>query len=208
MDYRLLTDEELIIEIRENRSDAMDYLIDKYRNLVKRETREVYMIGADSEDLMQEGMIGLFKAIRDYDGDKNASFYTFAVICIKRQIYSAVTRSNRKKNAPLNNYISFYSKEEGDHSSVLDTLQAEDTSNPETNMLNQERLGGLLDKINTRLSKLEREVLNFYLEGLSYGEIAKRIQKPEKSMLIRGGKIEGMLTKAAAKKLMQDENIG
>lgn len=182
MDYKKMTDEELIAEVRKQQPDAMDYLLDKYRNLVKRETREIYIIGADSEDLMQEGMIGLFKAIRDFDVDKNSSFYTFASLCIKRQIYTAVTSSNRKKHAPLNNYISFYSGEGGECNAVINTLVAEEESNPETNVLIQERVGGLMEKIDTRLSKYERCVLTLYLDGLSYMEIAERLDKTEKSI--------------------------
>lgn len=177
-----MTDEELIAEVRKQQPDAMDYLLDKYRNLVKRETREVYIIGADSEDLMQEGMIGLFKAIRDFDIDKNSSFYTFASICIKRQIYTAVTSSNRKKHAPLNNYVSFFSEEGGEHNAIIDTLAAEEESNPETNILIQEQVGGLMEKIDTRLSKYEHNVLTLYLDGLSYMEIAERLDKTEKSI--------------------------
>ena len=182
MNYKELSDEQLIGVIRQGDKTAMDYLIDKYRNLVKREIREVYMIGADSEDLMQEGMIGLFKAIRDYNEERKASFYTFALLCIKRQVYSAVTSSNRKKNAPLNNYISFYAEDDEEYHRLIDTLIAEDESNPEINVLNRERVGGLMNKIETSLSKLEREVLAQYLDGLSYAEIAEKLEKPEKSI--------------------------
>lgn len=182
MDYKNITDEDLIIRIREDDTDAMDYLIDKYRNLVKRETREVYMIGADSEDLVQEGMIGLFKAIRDYTPDRNTSFYTFAALCIKRQIYTAVTSSNRKKNAPLNNYISFYAEDEDGYSKIIDSLVAEDESDPERSVILKERLGGLLERIDSDLSIFEKEVLKLYLDGHSYAEIAGSLSKPEKSI--------------------------
>jgi RNA polymerase sporulation-specific sigma factor len=177
-----MSDEQLIEEVRRQQPDAMDYLIDKYRNLVKRETREVYIIGADSEDLMQEGMIGLFKAIRDFDDNRNASFYSFASLCIKRQIFTAVATSNRKKHAPLNNYISFYSEGNEEYKTMIDSLAAVEESNPETNMLIQERLGGLMEKIETRLSKYERSVLNLYLDGKSYLDIAEELGKTEKSI--------------------------
>lgn len=180
--YQGLSDEEIIIRIRENDTDAMDHLIDRYRNLVRKETREVYMIGADSEDLVQEGMIGLFKAIRDYTPDKKASFYTFASLCIKRQIYSAVTSSNRKKNAPLNNYVSFYADDHDGYSRLIDSLVAEDESDPEASVLLQERLRGLIAKIESDLSKFERTVLDLYLDGQSYTEIAKKLSKTEKSI--------------------------
>ena len=106
------TDEELISAYRSGDAGALDLLMNKYRNLVKREMREMFIIGADAEDLMQEGMIGLFKAVQDYDAAKNSSFYTFAAICVKRQIYKAVTMSNRLKHGPLNGYVSFYANEE------------------------------------------------------------------------------------------------
>ncbi|MDD6331974.1 MAG: RNA polymerase sporulation sigma factor SigH [Clostridium sp.] len=182
MNYEGLTDEELIRQIRNQDSAAMDYLLDKYRNMVKRETREIYIIGADSEDLMQEGMIGLFKAIRDYNEDKKCGFHTFATLCVKRQICTAVTSSNRKKHYPLNHYVSFYSQDEETNSSVMDMLAAEDMSNPETNLLIQERLGGIMEQIDTVLSKYERQVLEMYLDGCSYGQIAETLGKPEKSI--------------------------
>lgn len=182
MNFEKLSDEELIEEIRKQNTAAMDYLLDKYRNLVKRETREIYIIGADSEDLMQEGMIGLFKAIRDFDEGKNSSFCTFASLCIKRQIYTAVTSSNRKKHLPLNNYISFYTEDGEDYNAVMNMLAAEEDSNPEMTVLLQERIGGLMDKIRYALSKYERSVLNLYLDGLSYTEIGEALGKPEKSI--------------------------
>lgn len=182
MNYMEFTDEELIERIRRQDHSAMDYLLDKYRNMVKRETREIYIIGADSEDLMQEGMIGLFKAIRDYNEDKNCSFHTFASLCVKRQIFTAVTTSNRKKHYPLNHYISFYSQDEETNSSVMDILAAAENSNPESNLLMQEQMGGLVDKMDTMLSKYERKVLELYLDGLSYGQIAEELDKTEKSI--------------------------
>lgn len=181
MNYAEMTDEELITQIRAQDREAMDFLLDKYRNVVKRETREIYIIGADSEDLMQEGMIGLFKAIQVYNKDKNCSFHTFAVLCVKRQICTAVTSSNRKKHYPLNHYISFYSQDGENNSAVMD-LPAEDNSNPEANLLMQEKMGGLVNKMDTILSKYERRVLELYLEGLSYSKIAEHLGKSEKSI--------------------------
>lgn len=182
VNYKEMSDEALIIEIRKQNNGAMDYLLDKYRNLVKRETREIYIIGADSEDLMQEGMIGLFKAIRDFNVEKNSSFFTFASICIKRQICTAVTMSNRKKHSPLNNYISFYAEDGDDYNTVMNTIAAQEDSNPEANVLLKERMGGLYDKIEHMLSKYEQSVLNLYLDGLSYTEIADHLEKTEKSI--------------------------
>ena len=104
--YEDLTDVELIIRSREGQSDITDYLMEKYKDLVKVKARSMYILGADNDDLIQEGMIGLFKAIRDYDAGRDASFYTFAELCISRQIYTAVQASRRQKHIPLNNYIS------------------------------------------------------------------------------------------------------
>lgn len=182
MNYVGLTDEELVEQIRMQNHGAMDYLLDKYRNMVKRETREIYIIGADSEDLMQEGMIGLFKAIRDYNEEKQCSFHTFARLCVKRQICTAVTTSNRKKHYPLNHYISFYSQDEETNSTVMDVLAAAENSNPESNLLMQEQVGGLVNKMDTLLSKYERKVLELYLDGLSYGRIGEELGKTEKSV--------------------------
>ncbi len=182
MNYTDLTDEELVEKIRMKDHDAMDYLLDKYRKVVKRETREVYIIGADDEDLVQEGMIGLFKAIRDYDRERQCSFHTFATLCIKRQICTAVTTSKRKKHYPLNHYISIYSQDEETNSPVMDRLAAGDTSNPEMNLLLQEQMGGLFSKMDSLLSHYERQVLELYLDGISYHKIAETLGKTEKSV--------------------------
>lgn len=181
MDFENMTDEAIIFQIREDNHEAMDYLLDKYRNMVKRESREVYLIGADSEDLVQEGMIGLFKAVRDYSDNKGCSFRTFALLCVKRQICTAVTSSNRKKHYPLNTYISIYSQDK-EEVSLLDMLAAQEYSNPESNMLLQEKLGGILEKIETALSRYERQVLELYLDGQAYGKIAEQLGKSEKSV--------------------------
>lgn len=181
MNFENMTDEEIIFQIREDNHEAMDYLLDKYRNMVKRESREVYLIGADSEDLVQEGMIGLFKAVRDYSDNKGCSFRTFALLCVKRQICTAVTSSNRKKHYPLNTYISIYSQDK-EEVSLLDMLAAQEYSNPESNMLLQEKLGGILEKIETALSRYERQVLELYLDGQAYGKIAEQLGKSEKSV--------------------------
>ena len=108
--YSLLTDEELIDRLREGHEDIRDYLMEKHKNLVRKKARAMYLMGGDSDDLIQEGMIGLYKAIRDYDGSRGASFHTFAELCISRQLYSAVEASRRQKHQPLNFYVSIYDK--------------------------------------------------------------------------------------------------
>ena len=154
--------------------------IDYYPSLI---SFALYYVGDKTiaEDLVQEGMIGLFKAIRDYEQGRDCSFRTFAVLCVKRQICTAVTRSNRKKHYPLNTYISFYSQDKADVS-LMDILAAEECSDPEANLLMQEKLGGILEKINTLLSRYEHRVLELYLNGQSYGQIAEELGKSEKSV--------------------------
>ena len=109
--YESMTDEELIDSLREGEAPIMDYICNKYKNLVRREAKSMFILGADTEDLIQEGMIGLFKAVRDYDSGRDASFFTFAQLCISRQMYTAVQASKRKKHLPLNTYVSLDSQE-------------------------------------------------------------------------------------------------
>lgn len=184
-DLEQMTDDEIIEVIREGNNEAIDFLMNKYRGLVKKETRTMYIIGADAEDLMQEGMIGLFKAVRDYQPDNKASFCTFAKLCIERQIYNAVKASNRKKHSPLNSYVSLYSTilNEDKEISLADTLPASDTkSNPEKMVIDQERVNMLQLGIQERLSDFEKEVLDLYLEGLAYSDIANQLTKDTKSI--------------------------
>ena len=131
MDYTTHNDEEIIALIQNGEADATEYMLKKYFPLVKKSIRTLYLIGADTEDLSQEGMIGLFKAIQSFQPNNNASFYTFAKLCIDRQIYSAIKASNRKKHSPLNSYISFYSKINEDEMELIDNLEAGIDSNPE-----------------------------------------------------------------------------
>lgn len=183
--YDDLDDDNIILLVRDKDHEAMDYLLEKYRPLVKRMSRTMYIMGADSEDLVQEGMIGLFKAIRDYNIEKSASFYGFAKMCIERQIYSAVTASNRKKHSPLNSYVSIYSdvedKEEG-ASMFGELLEAGNDSNPEARFIGKEELSAIQEAINTRLSDFEKKVLELYLEGLAYSDIASQVDKSIKSI--------------------------
>ncbi|MGN0497310.1 MAG: sigma-70 family RNA polymerase sigma factor [Lachnospiraceae bacterium] len=184
MDYTPYTDEELIICSHNGDSDATEYLLKKYSPLVKKSIRTLYLIGADTEDLMQEGMIGLFKAIQHYElnEEKNASFYTFAKLCIHRQIYSAIKASNRKKHLPLNSYISFYSTVNESDSELIENLEAGNDSNPEHVILDRENTSFIEDVLVARLSKMEQNVLHMYLEGNSYTEIAGVLNKTPKSI--------------------------
>ena len=172
MNYEQYTDEELIHKIRNGQQEATEYLLKKYSPLVKKSTRTLYLIGADTEDLVQEGMIGLFKAIQNYQPDSDSSFYTFAKICIDRQIYSAIKAFNRKKHTPLNTYISFYSKNGEAESELIDNLEADHNSNPESIILDRENTLQIEKLLTANLSKLEQAILPLYLEGKSYADIA------------------------------------
>lgn len=182
MNYTTLQDEEIISLIHNGQSDATEYLLKKYAPLVKKSIRTLYLIGADTEDLSQEGMIGLFKAIQGYQTDNSASFYTFAKLCIDRQIYSAIKASNRKKHIPLNSYISFYSKINEDEIELIDNLEAGNDSNPEQIILDRENTMNIEEILNVHLSKMEKQVLSLYLQGKSYADIGAELGKPGKSI--------------------------
>lgn len=182
MDYKEHTDEEIILLIQKGDKDATEYLLKKYSPLVKKSIRTLYLIGADTEDLSQEGMIGLFKAIQNYHSNNSASFYTFAKLCIDRQIYSAIKASKRKKHSPLNTYISFYSKTNTEDTKLIDNLEAGSNSNPEHIILDRESTIHIENLLKEHLSKLEKEVLPLYLEGMPYSEIAALLGKSSKSI--------------------------
>lgn len=182
MNFEKNTDEELILLIRNGNEDATEYLLKKYTPLVRKSSRTLYLIGADTEDLSQEGMIGLFKAIQNYQEDTTASFYTFARLCIDRQIYSAIKASNRKKHSPLNSYISFYSQLNEDDAPLIDNLEADNNSNPEQIILERENASHFMDLLQSHLSKMEKAVLPLYLDGQSYADIAASLNKPMKSI--------------------------
>lgn len=180
--YQNLKDEELIEQLRLGDAKIMDFILDKYKPLVRKKANAMYLIGGDTDDLIQEGMIGLFKAIRDFSKEKESSFYHFAELCISRQIYTAVEASNRKKHAPLNTYISLYSGTNEDGVVLADSLMAGLEENPEQMMIDQESMALFLEQLKERLSKLEREVLDCYLAGLNYQQIAEQMGKNPKSI--------------------------
>ncbi len=183
--YEDLTDVELIIRSREGQSDITDYLMEKYKDLVKVKARSMYILGADNDDLIQEGMIGLFKAIRDYDAGRDASFYTFAELCISRQIYTAVQASRRQKHIPLNNYISLYGNvsENADDEEryLIDALQPTGDLSPEELVIDRENMSVLEQRIEESLSAFEKQVLDLYVTGMSYVQIARVLGRDEKS---------------------------
>ncbi len=182
MDYTNYQDEEIIAFVKDGHCDATEYLLKKYAPLVKKSIRTLYLIGADTEDLSQEGMIGLFKAIQGYNPTNNASFFTFAKLCINRQIYSAIKTSNRKKHSPLNSYVSFHSKMNEDEMELIDNLEAGKDSNPEQIILDRESTTNIESILEEHLSKMEKQVLSFYLDGKSYNEIATLLNKTPKSI--------------------------
>lgn len=180
--YQKLSDEALIKELRRGDTAIMDYVLDKYKPLVRKKANAMYLIGGETDDLIQEGMIGLFKAIRDYRETKESSFFHFAELCITRQMYSAVEASNRKKHAPLNSYVSFYSETMEEGKTVADLLATGDSDDPEQLLIEQENLDQFLQQMRQSLSKMERQVLDAYLSGENYIQIAEEMNKKPKSI--------------------------
>lgn len=183
-DYPDYTDETLIICIRHGDSDAQDYLISKYKNLVKVKARAYFIIGADKEDIIQEGMIGLYKAIRDFNSEKQVSFYSFAELCVTRQIITAIKAATRQKHIPLNSSISLnrtISDTESENT-YIDVLMEYRSVNPEDVFISREEKNLIEECIEEVLSVMECRVLNLFLQGKSYIEIARIISKDEKSI--------------------------
>ena len=185
--YKGLTDEELISLSKEGDQDAVEILLTKYKTMVLGKARSMYILGGDSDDLLQEGMLGLFKAVRDYDSGRDASFRTFAQLCVTRQMYTAVTASGRKKHLPLNSAISLSqssaNEQDDDETSdaLLDHLPADESFNPEEYLIGRENLEQLEEWIGQELSDFEKQVLELRLTGLGYVEIAHVLNRDEKS---------------------------
>jgi RNA polymerase sporulation-specific sigma factor len=180
--YDEYTDEELISMMRGQDADGiMEHLMEKYKPLVRKKTNAMYLIGGETEDLIQEGMIGLFKAVRDFREDKDSSFCHFAKLCIDRQLYSALSASNRKKHQPLNTYVSL-SAEEAENGVPLENFLAGGEDNPEDVVIRQELWSEFQKKLWDNLSNMEQRVLRLYLDGNSYIQIAERMDKTPKSV--------------------------
>ncbi len=179
-----MTDEEIVSVAREGNEDALEYIFRKFRPQVARKANSYFMAGADKEDLIQEGMIGLFKAIRDYRDDKEASFRSFAELCITRQIITAVKSASRLKHSPLNSYVSLDKpiKEDNYDSTLLNIIAQGSSSNPEDIIIGKENMEQVEIKMEEVLSKLECQVLSMYLKGKSYNEIAVILKKDPKSI--------------------------
>ncbi|MEF9840428.1 MAG: sigma-70 family RNA polymerase sigma factor, partial [Lachnospiraceae bacterium] len=167
--YNQLTDEQLIVELRAGDGAIMDFIMDKYKNLVRKKAKAMYLLGGDSDDLIQEGMIGLFKAVRDYDINQTALFYSFAELCISRQLFSAIETAQRKKHMPLNSYVSIYDAEDGPQEDkklpLIDTIQSAAVNDPEELFINKEYVKLIESELKEVLSTLENRVLYLHLRG-------------------------------------------
>lgn len=178
----------VVAQAQEGNGEAMAYLMEKYKSMVRALSRPLFLIDGDQDDLIQEGMIGLFKAIQTYDAQKGTIFDTFTNLCITSQLYSAIKISNRKKNMPLNSYVSIYNTEEyeemGDSERIfeLDRSFAAWQQNPEEIVISEENAKNTKSKLISRLSKMEVQVLELFLKGLTYQEIAQHMEKSPKTI--------------------------
>jgi RNA polymerase sporulation-specific sigma factor len=178
------TDEQLLARIREGDGDAERLLYERYKQLVRSRAHSYFLIGADHEDLVQEGMLGLYKAVCEYDEAKAASFKSFAELCVTRQILSAIKNATRKKHTPLNNYISLNSSplEAEGELTLLDTMRSIRVADPEDVVIGRESFERMVQYLEKTLSPMERRVLSLYLDGFSYPQIAAHINRPLKSV--------------------------
>lgn len=185
LSFENMTDEEVVIDAKDNGNTvALDYLINKYRNFVRAKARSYFLIGADREDIIQEGMIGLYKAIRDFRNDKLSSFRAFAELCVTRQIITAIKTATRQKHIPLNSYVSLNKPiyDEDSDRTLLDVLSGSKISDPEELVISREEFIDIEEKMGEILSDLEWKVLMSYLDGKSYQEIAVELERHVKSI--------------------------
>ena len=184
LEFKDKLDEEIVMDANAGNNKAQEYLISKYENFVKAKAKSYFLIGADKEDIYQEGMIGLYKAIRDFNPEKSTSFKAFAEICVTRQIITAIKTATRQKHIPLNTYVSLNKPiyEEESERTLLDVLSGLKISDPEELMISKEQMHFIEDKISKVLSELEKEVLTSYLDGKSYQEIACDLERHAKSI--------------------------
>jgi len=182
--FHSMLDEEVVRYAKNGSDRATEHLLSKYRNIVEGKARSYFLVGADHDDIIQEGMIGLFKAIRDFRNDKLLPFRAFAELCISRQIFTAIKAATRQKHIPLNSYVSLHANlfESDSDRTLLDTLAESDTSDPEDVVVTQQFSDDLRQRIKRDLSDLESAVLRSHLEGKSYQEIAAELQRRVKSV--------------------------
>ena len=183
-DFESMADEQVVRLAQDADGAALEYLLNKYKNFVRTKARSYFLIGADHEDIVQEGMIGLYKAIRDYRAEKLSSFRAFAELCVTRQIITAIKTATRQKHIPLNSYISLNKPiyEEDSDRTLLDVITEEGISNPEEMLIDREDLSLIEGRIGQMLSDLEQNVLVRYMEGKSYVEIAGEMNRHVKSI--------------------------
>ena len=184
--YDRMTDEQLLCDYTNGNQEIMDYLMVKYKSMVRKKARAMYLLGGENEDLIQEGMIGLIKAVRDFDETQKTSFSSFAELCVSRQMYSAIEASNRKKHLPLNSYVSLYedSEQEGEGRSLplIDTIESSKENDPEVLYFGKEYTEAFAEQLKELLSPLENHVLYLHLMGTDYRTIAELLGKSPKSV--------------------------
>ena len=184
--YDRMTDEQLLCDYKNGNQEIMDYLMVKYKSMVRKKARAMYLLGGENEDLNQEGMIGLIKAVRDFDVTQKTSFSSFAELCVSRQMYSAIEASNRKKHLPLNSYVSLYedSEQEGEGRSLplIDTIESSKENDPEVLYFGKEYTEAFVEQLKELLSPLENHVLYLHLMGTDYRTIAELLGKSPKSV--------------------------
>lgn len=184
--YERMTDEQLIGELRGGDQGVMDFVMVKYKSMVRKKARAMYLLGGENEDLIQEGMIGLIKAVRDYNPEQGASFQSFAELCVSRQMYSAIEASKRKKHLPLNSYVSLYESGDAEGNDkkmpLIDMIEPVRENDPETLYFSREYTEAFVEQLKEQLSPLENHVLYLHLVGTDYRTIAEILEKSPKSI--------------------------
>lgn len=204
--YDNIEDEKLIKLIKENNdTDALNYLLDKYTDLVNMKVSKYFIVGAEKEDIVQEGLIGLFKAVKNFDKTKLSSFKTFANLCVERQLQTAIKSSTRQKHMPLNSYLSLNTSayEDDNDMTVMEMLDLNTSEDPLDTITKKEYYKFVENRIEKTLSDFEKQVLHRYANGESYVEIAKKLNSPIKSV---DNAIQ-RIRKKATKNIMQDDDI-
>ena len=206
--YNNMSDDELLELINKKDTDALDFLICKYKDLVNSKVNKYFIIGAEKEDIVQEGLIGLYKAIKDYKPDKQNSFKSFANLCIERQLITAIKSSNRQKHMPLNSYLSLnmtaFENEDGNNDTqIVDVLENTVIEDPLDTITKKEYFSSVENVIDSSLSDFEKKVLNRYVQGESYVKIAERLDAPVKSV---DNAIQ-RIRKKTAKNIQAESNI-
>lgn len=206
VDYSNMEDEEVLIYVNAGCRQGMEYLIEKYKPLVRAKARSYFLVGADREDIVQEGMIGLFKAVRDYKPEKQIPFKAFADICITRQVITAVKAATRQKHIPLNSYVSLNKKvfDEDSDKYLIEVIEEASVTNPEELLISKEEICFIESLVIELLSPFEKEVLRKYLSGITYQEIAKQLNKPVKSIDNALQRLKKKIEKKLQKKAEED----